>query len=115
MEFRINAEDPDQDFMPSPGEITSLEVPGGPGVRVDSAIYQGYTIPPFYDSLVGKLVVWGLNREEAIKRSGRALGEYRLEGIKTTIPLHLRLLEDAAFRSGEYNTGYLEGLLGEKG
>jgi len=114
MEFRINAEDPDQDFMPSPGEITFLEVPGGPGVRVDSAIYQGYTIPPFYDSMVGKLIVWGLNREEAIKRSGRALREYRLEGIKTTIPLHLRLLEDDAFRSGEYHTGYLEELLGEK-
>jgi acetyl-CoA carboxylase biotin carboxylase subunit len=114
MEFRINAEDPEQDFMPSPGEITSLEVPGGPGVRVDSAIYQGYTIPPFYDSLVGKLVVWGLNRDEAIQRSGRALGEYRLEGIKTTIPLHLRLLEDEAFRAGEYHTGYLEELLGEK-
>jgi acetyl-CoA carboxylase, biotin carboxylase subunit len=115
MEFRINAEDPDQDFMPSPGEITSLEVPGGPGVRVDSAVYQGYTIPPFYDSLVGKLIVWGLNREEAIKRSSRALREYRLEGIKTTIPLHLRLLEDEAFRSGEYHTGYLEELLGENG
>jgi acetyl-CoA carboxylase, biotin carboxylase subunit len=115
MEFRINAEDPDQDFMPSPGEITSLEVPGGPGIRVDSAIYQGYTIPPFYDSMVGKLVVWGLDREEAINRSGRALREYRLEGIKTTIPLHLRLLEDDAFRSGEYHTGYLEELLGEKG
>jgi acetyl-CoA carboxylase, biotin carboxylase subunit len=115
MEFRINAEDPDQDFMPSPGEITSLEVPGGPGVRVDSAIYQGYTIPPFYDSMVGKLVVWGLDREEAINRSGRALREYRLEGIKTTIPLHLRLLEDDAFRSGEYHTCYLEELLGEKG
>ena len=115
MEFRINAEDPDQDFMPSPGEITSLEVPGGPGVRVDSAIYQGYTIPPFYDSMVGKLVVWGLNREEAIKRSNRALREFRLEGIKTTIPLHLRLLEDDAFLSGEYHTGYLEELLGEKG
>jgi acetyl-CoA carboxylase, biotin carboxylase subunit len=114
MEFRINAEDPDQDFMPSPGEITSLEVPGGPGVRVDSAIYQGYTIPPFYDSLVGKLIVWGLDREEAIHRSNRALREYRLEGIKTTIPLHLRLLEDDAFRSGEYHTGYLEELLGEK-
>ena len=114
IEFRINAEDPDQDFMPSPGEITSLEVPGGPGVRVDSAIYQGYTIPPFYDSLVGKLVVWGLDREEAIKRSGRALREYRLEGIETTIPLHLRLLEDDAFRSGEYHTGYLEELLDEK-
>ena len=111
MEFRINAEDPDQDFMPSPGEITALEVPGGPGVRVDSAIYQGYTIPPFYDSLVGKLIVWGLDREEAIHRSNRALREYRLEGIKTTIPLHLRLLEDDAFRSGEYHTAYLEELL----
>jgi acetyl-CoA carboxylase biotin carboxylase subunit len=114
IEFRINAEDPDQDFMPSPGEVTFLEVPGGPGVRVDSAIYQGYKIPPFYDSLVGKLVVWGLDREEAIKRSGRALREYRLEGIKTTIPLHLRLLEDDALLSGEYHTGYLEELLGEK-
>jgi acetyl-CoA carboxylase, biotin carboxylase subunit len=111
IEFRVNAEDPDQDFMPSPGEITSLEVPGGPGVRVDSAIYQGYTIPPFYDSMVGKLIVWGLNREEALKRSNRALREYRLDGIKTTIPLHLRLLEDDAFRSGEYHTGYLEELL----
>jgi acetyl-CoA carboxylase, biotin carboxylase subunit len=113
MEFRINAEDPDQDFMPSPGEISSLEVPGGPGVRVDSAIYQGYQIPPFYDSMVGKLVIWALTRDEAISRARRALHEYRLEGIKTTIPLHLRLLEDDAFRSGEYNTGYLEELLNE--
>ena len=113
MEFRINAEDPDQDFMPSPGEIYSLEVPGGPGVRVDSAIYQGYQIPPFYDSMVGKLVIWALTRDEAISRARRALREYRLEGIKTTIPLHLRLLEDDAFRSGEYNTGYLEELLNE--
>jgi acetyl-CoA carboxylase biotin carboxylase subunit len=113
MEFRINAEDPDQDFMPSPGEVTFLDVPGGPGVRVDSAIYQGYKIPPFYDSMVGKLVVWALTREEAIGRARRALREYRLEGIKTTIPLHLRLLEDEAFRSGDYHTGYLEGLLKE--
>src|SRR5918998_306275 len=111
MEFRINAEDPDQDFMPSPGEVTFLDVPGGPGVRIDSAIYQGYKIPPFYDSMVGKLVVWALTREEAIGRARRALREYRLEGIKTTIPLHLRLLEDDAFRSGEYHTGYLEKLL----
>jgi acetyl-CoA carboxylase biotin carboxylase subunit len=111
IEFRINAEDPDQDFMPSPGEISFLEVPGGPGVRVDSAIYQGYKIPPFYDSMVGKLIVWALTRDEAINRARRALREYRLEGIKTTIPLHLRLLEDDAFRSGEYHTGYLEGLL----
>ena len=113
MEFRINAEDPDQDFMPSPGEITFLDVPGGPGVRVDSAIYQGYKIPPFYDSMVGKLIVWALTREEAISRARRALREYRLEGIKTTIPLHLRLLEDDAFRSGEYHTAYLEELLNE--
>ena len=87
MEFRINAEDPDKDFMPSPGEISFLDVPGGPGVRVDSAIYQGYKIPPFYDSMVGKLIIWALTREEAINRARRALREYRLEGIKTTIPL----------------------------
>jgi acetyl-CoA carboxylase, biotin carboxylase subunit len=111
IEFRINAEDPEKDFMPSPGEISFLEVPGGPGVRVDSAIYQGYVIPPFYDSMVGKLIVWALTREEAISRARRALREYRLEGIKTTIPLHMRLLEDEAFRTGEYHTGYLEELL----
>jgi acetyl-CoA carboxylase, biotin carboxylase subunit len=111
MEFRINAEDPDKDFMPSPGEISFLEIPGGPGVRVDSAIYQGYKIPPFYDSMVGKLIVWALTREEAINRARRALREYRLEGIKTTIPLHIRLLEEKALRSGEYHTGYLEELL----
>jgi acetyl-CoA carboxylase biotin carboxylase subunit len=111
MEFRINAEDPDQDFMPSPGEISFLDVPGGPGVRVDSAIYQGYKIPPFYDSMVGKLIVWALTREEAINRARRALREYRVEGIKTTIPLHMRLLEERALRSGEYHTGYLEDLL----
>jgi acetyl-CoA carboxylase biotin carboxylase subunit len=111
MEFRINAEDPDKDFMPSPGEISFLDVPGGPGVRVDSAIYQGYKIPPFYDSMIGKLIVWALTREEAINRARRALREYRLEGIRTTIPLHIRLLEERALRSGEYHTGYLEELL----
>src|ERR671921_2351118 len=111
IEFRINAEDPDQDFMPSPGEVSFLDVPGGPGVRVDSAIYQGYKIPPFYDSMIGKLIVWALTREEAINRARRALREYRLEGIKTTIPLHIRLLEEGALRSGEYHTGYLEELL----
>jgi acetyl-CoA carboxylase biotin carboxylase subunit len=111
IEFRINAEDPEKDFMPSPGEISLLDVPGGPGVRVDSAIYQGYKVPPFYDSLVGKLIVWALSREEAIKRARRALREYRLEGIKTTIPLHLRLLDEEAFRSGNYHTDFLEELL----
>jgi acetyl-CoA carboxylase biotin carboxylase subunit len=76
-------------------------------------MYAGYTIPPFYDSMVGKLIVWALTRDEAISRARRALREYRLEGIKTTIPLHLRLLEDKAFRSGDYHTGYLEELLDE--
>jgi acetyl-CoA carboxylase, biotin carboxylase subunit len=113
IEFRLNAEDPENDFMPSPGEISFLDVPGGPGVRVDSAMYQGYTIPPFYDSMVGKLIVWALTRDEALSRARRALREYRLEGIKTTIPLHLRLLDDEAFRSGDYHTGYLEELLKE--
>jgi acetyl-CoA carboxylase biotin carboxylase subunit len=113
MEFRINAEDPDKDFMPSPGEISFLDVPGGPGVRVDSAIYQGYKIPPFYDSMIGKLIVWATTREEAINRARRALREYRLEGIKTSIPLHIRLLDEKALRSGEYHTDYLEELLKE--
>jgi acetyl-CoA carboxylase, biotin carboxylase subunit len=112
MEFRINAEDPDNGFAPSPGEISVLEVPGGPGVRVDSAVYGGYAIPPFYDSLIGKLVVWGLTREEAVSRARRALSEYRIEGMRTTIPLHLLLLDEPVFASGEYDTGYLEKLLG---
>jgi acetyl-CoA carboxylase biotin carboxylase subunit len=80
---------------------------------VDSAIYQGYTIPPFYDSMIGKLIVWASSREEAINRARRALREYRVEGIETTIPLHIRLLEERAVRSGEYHTGYLEELLKE--
>jgi acetyl-CoA carboxylase biotin carboxylase subunit len=112
MEFRINAEDPDNDFFPSPGEVTAVELPGGPGVRVDTAVFSGYEIPPFYDSMVGKLVVWGSDREEAMARGRRALAEYRLEGIKTTISLHLRLLDDEVFVAGGYHTGYLEGLLG---
>jgi acetyl-CoA carboxylase biotin carboxylase subunit len=113
IEFRINAEDPENDFFPSPGEVTTVEVPGGPGVRVDTAVFAGYQIPPFYDSMVGKLIVWGTDRHEAIARGRRALEEYRLEGIKTTIPLHLRLLKEDALLSGEYDTGYLERLLGE--
>ena len=113
MEFRVNAEDPDNGFMPSPGVISALEVPGGPGVRVDSAVYAGYEIPPFYDSMIGKLIVWGRDREEAISRSRRALGEYRIEGLNTTIPLHTRLLTEEAFISGRYDTAYLEKLLDE--
>jgi acetyl-CoA carboxylase biotin carboxylase subunit len=115
IEFRINAEDPENDFFPSPGEVTAVEVPGGPGVRVDTAVFGGYAIPPFYDSMVGKLVVWGADRDEALARGRRALAEYRLEGIRTTIPLHLKLLDDEAFVSGKYHTAYLESLLQERG
>ncbi len=115
IEFRVNAEDPENDFFPSPGEVTAVEVPGGPGVRVDTAVFAGYEIPPFYDSMVGKLIVHGADRNEALARGRRALGEYHLEGIKTTIPLHLRLIDDEAFLSGDYDTGYLERLLGDEG
>jgi acetyl-CoA carboxylase biotin carboxylase subunit len=108
IELRINAEDADNDFMPSPGQITALEVPGGPGVRVDTAIFAGYTIPPFYDSLVAKLIVWGRDRPEAIARARRGLQEFRIEGITTTIPFHLSLLDDPRFVAGDYDVDYLE-------
>jgi len=107
IEFRINAEDPDADFRPSPGEISGLELPGGPGVRVDTAIFDGYTVPPFYDSLIAKLIVWGVDRPEAIARGSRALEEFTVGGIKTTVPFHLRVLADDGFRRGEYHTEYL--------
>ena len=93
-EFRINAEDPENGFRPSPGKIQSLHFPGGFGVRIDSHIYQSYTIPPYYDSLIAKLIVWGKNRKHAIARAKRALEEFTVEGIKTTIPFHLKVLED---------------------
>ena len=108
IEFRINAEDHENNFRPSPGKITSLNLPGGFGVRVDSHIYQSYTIPPHYDSLVAKLIVWGTDRPHAIARGRRALEEFVIEGIKTTIPFHLKVLEDARFLSGNFDTGFLE-------
>jgi acetyl-CoA carboxylase, biotin carboxylase subunit len=111
IEFRINAEDPDNRFFPSPGRITAVELPGGPGVRVDTAIYAGCTVVPFYDSLIAKLIVWAPTRDQAIRRGRRALDEFRVEGIKTTIPLHLRLLDDPSFRLGEFDTSYLEDAL----
>jgi acetyl-CoA carboxylase biotin carboxylase subunit len=107
IEFRINAEDPDADFHPSPGEVTALELPGGPGVRVDTALYAGYRVPPFYDSLIAKLIVLGRDRDEAIARGRNALSELRIEGIKTTIPFHLAMLDDPGFRAGEYHTDTL--------
>ena len=108
IEFRINAEDPDHNFRPSPGKITSLHFPGGFGVRNDSHIYQSYSIPPYYDSLIAKLIVWGKNREHSIMRGKRALNEFIVEGIKTTIPFHLKVLEDGRFNSGNFDTSFLE-------
>jgi acetyl-CoA carboxylase biotin carboxylase subunit len=107
IECRINAENPDLDFRPSPGTIEGYIAPGGIGVRVDSHAYPGYTIPPFYDSLVGKLIVWGANREEAIARTKRALGEYGITGIDTTIPFHQWLMDQPDFVSGNISTNFL--------
>jgi len=108
IEFRVNAEDPARNFAPSPGKIQWVNFPGGFGVRIDSAVYPGYVIPPYYDSMVAKLIVRGRNREEALARLDRALSEFFIDGPKTTIPLGLALLKDAQFLSGKYNTGYLE-------
>jgi len=109
IECRINAEDPYNDFRPSPGRITSLNQPGGHGVRVDSHAYAGYVIPPYYDSMIGKLITVARTRNEAIDTMYRALSEYVIEGIKTTIPFHLQLMNDERFRSGDFNTKFLEG------
>ena len=108
IECRINAEDPANSFHPSPGTVTAYHCPGGPGVRVDSQLFQGYTIPPYYDSLIGKLITWGATRDEAIRRMQRALGEMRVEGVKTTIPFHQKLLRDRAFIEGRTYTRYIE-------
>ncbi len=108
IECRINAEDPFNDFRPSPGKITVLHTPGGHGVRVDSHVYAGYTIPPYYDSMIGKLITVAQTREEAIDTMHRALSEYVIEGVKTTIPFHLQLMENEDFRAGNFNTKFLE-------
>mmetsp|Transcript_10489 Transcript_10489/g.24295 ORF Transcript_10489/g.24295 Transcript_10489/m.24295 type:complete len:428 (-) Transcript_10489:1194-2477(-) len=110
IECRINAEDPSKNFRPCPGKITNLHLPGGVGVRVDTHIYAGYTIPAHYDSMIAKLIVRGQSREEAIVRMKRALEEFVVEGVKTTIPLHLFLMRDAKFRAGEFTTAFLEEL-----
>lgn len=109
IECRINAEDPYNDFRPSPGRITVLHQPGGHGIRVDSHAYAGYTIPPYYDSMIAKIIAVARTREEAINTMHRALSEYVIEGIKTTIPFHLQLMKDERFRSGDFNTKFLEG------
>lgn len=108
MECRINAEDPGNGFRPAPGKITNLHFPGGHGVRIDSHVYSGYTIPPNYDSMIAKLIVSGQSREEVLTRMKRALQEFVIEGIKTTIPFHIKLMDDPGFKSGNFTTKYLE-------
>ena len=108
MECRINAEDPANGFRPSPGKITNIHMPGGHGIRIDSHVYSGYTIPPNYDSMIAKLIVSGQSREEVITRMKRALSEFVIEGVKTTIPFHLKLMDNAIFRSGKFTTKFLE-------
>ncbi len=111
MECRINSEDPDHDFRPSPGRITTLRLPGGPGVRWDSHIYAGYVVPPYYDSLLGKLIVHAPTRAEAIATMRRALDELVIEGVQTTIPLHRRIFRDADFITGRVDTTWVERVL----
>jgi acetyl-CoA carboxylase biotin carboxylase subunit len=108
IEVRINAEDPARGFMPSPGEITALELPGGPGVRVDTAAFAGWRVPPFYDSLIAKLICFGADREEALARTRRALGELVVDGIATTVAFHRELLADPAVQAGDYHVELLE-------
>jgi acetyl-CoA carboxylase biotin carboxylase subunit len=108
IEVRINAEDPASDFAPHPGTISDLRIPGGHGVRFDSMLYNGYSVPPFYDSLLGKLIVWDEDRKSALERLERALKELVIQGIKTTKPLHEALVRDALVRKGQFDTGWLE-------
>ena len=108
VEMRINAEDPERDFFPSPGQVKRLIWPAGPGVRIDSGLYEGYRMPPFYDSLVAKLIIWDECRESALNRAGRALDEFILEGFETTANLHRRLVDDPEVRQAAVDTGFLE-------
>lgn len=108
MECRINAEDPSNNFMPSPGLITNFHAPGGQGIRVDSHCYAGYTIPPNYDSMIAKLIVTAQTREEVLVKMKRALEEFVIEGIKTTIPFHIKLMDDETFKSGKFTTAFMD-------
>lgn len=108
IECRINAEDPSNDFRPCPGKITTYHAPGGHGVRVDTHVYAGYVIPPYYDSMIAKLIVVAQTREEAIEKMKRALSEFTIEGVKTTIPFHLQLMDNEDYRSGNYTTKFME-------
>jgi len=108
IELRINAEDPAQGFLPSPGKIEFYHAPGGPGVRVDSHVYTGYVVPPYYDSLLAKLICHAPTREEAIKKAQAALEEFIIEGVATTIPFHKALLSHPLFRKGAVHTGFIQ-------
>lgn len=108
IEFRINAEDPSKNFRPSPGKVESLHFPGGFGIRIDSHIYQDYIIPSFYDSMIAKLIVWGTDRPHAIIRAERALEEFTIEGVHTTIPFHLEVLKNEMFKKGTYDTSFID-------
>ncbi len=108
IEFRINAEDPEKNFRPSPGKIEYLHFPGGFGVRIDSHVYTDYVIPPNYDSLIAKMIVWGTDRIHAIRRAKRALEEFKIEGIKTTIPFHQKVLENEKFIEGDFDTSFID-------
>lgn len=111
IEFRINAEDPDHNFVPSPGQLTQYLAPGGPGVRLDSIAYKDYTISHFYDSLIAKLIIWGISWEEVVKKSKRALDEFLIAGVPTNISLHRQIVKDKDFQNGHFHTGYLENKL----
>ena len=111
IEVRINAEDPARNFAPHPGTVSDLRVPGGNGVRFDTMLYRGYAVPPFYDSLLGKLIVWDDNRDEALQRLKGALDELEVSGIKTTKGLHQALVRDDDVRAGRFDTHWLEGWL----
>mgnify|MGYP001808308931 FL=1 len=108
IECRINAEDPYHDFRPSPGKITILHLPGGHGIRIDTHVYSGYTIPPNYDSMIAKLITTAQTREEAIDKMKRALDEFVIEGIKTTIPFHRKLMDSKDYLEGNYTTKFME-------
>jgi len=113
IECRINAEDPDNDFLPSPGKVATLNLPGGPGVRMDTHVYQGYEISPYYDSMIGKLICHGRDRLEAIAICKRALDEIIIEPIKTTVPFHKRVMNDTSFIRGRFSTDFVESLFGK--
>ena len=113
IEFRVNAEDPDKNFAPGPGKITTFHPPGGPGIRIDTHVYAGYDVPPYYDSLIAKLIVSGANREEAILRARHSLDQFIIEGIPTTLPFLRRIIEHDAFLAGDINTGFVDRILAE--